>query len=79
MQFNSYGVCDRCGQRTNTFKTSWFNTDSLCPRCQEVEKGHPDFELARAVEHQACLAGDYNFPGIGLPKDFADYVLRTAG
>ena len=48
---------------------SMFNTEMCCPGCIETERKHPDFERARAVELDELLKGNYNFPGIGLPKD----------
>ena len=61
--------CDRCGNDTSAFTTSYFNTDTICMDCCEIERAHPQFEHAREVELQAVQNGDYNFPGIGLPLD----------
>jgi hypothetical protein len=48
---------------------SMFNTDMCCLKCIEIERQHPDFQKARDTELDALLKGNYNFPGIGLPKD----------
>lgn len=48
---------------------SMFNTDMCCPKCIEIERQHSDFQKARDAELDALLKGNYNFPGIGLPKD----------
>jgi hypothetical protein len=62
--------CDRCHTESPRFtKMSFFNMDTICPECEEIEKAHPDYELARKVEREACLNGNMNYPGIGLPKD----------
>jgi len=61
--------CDRCHQETSTTIVSMFNTDTLCPACKTREEKHPDYARARQAEHEAVVAGNYNFPGIGLPAD----------
>ena len=48
---------------------SYFNTEIICPECDEAEQAHPDYERARAVEGEAVRAGNFNYPGIGLPAD----------
>lgn len=48
---------------------SMFNTQMCCPRCIETEKKHRDYKRATDVELDELLKGNYNFPGIGLPKD----------
>lgn len=59
--------CDRCATFTNITRMSWFNTDNLCPACQKREEAHPDYAYAKAVEHEAVVNGDTNFPGVGWP------------
>lgn len=66
--------CDRCGEKTGAFITSYFNTEIICMDCQKKESAHPQYEHAREVEIAAVERGDYNFPGIGLPDD-----LRVKG
>lgn len=62
--------CDRCGADDSAFIGSFFNTELIClTHCQPKEESHPKYEEARAAELAAVLAGDYNFPGIGLPPE----------
>ena len=63
------GKCERCGNPTTVTQMSLFNTDMCCSVCIEMEKAHPEFPKARARELDELLKGNYNFPGIGLPKD----------
>lgn len=62
-------TCERCGSPSASFQMSYFNTQWLCQSCQDVERQHPDYEKARQTELKACLQGDRNFPGIGLPSE----------
>ena len=73
------GICDRCPQPTNITKMSWFNTDNLCRHCQKQEEAHPDFALAKEIEHQAVLRGDTNFPGVGWPGIHGRVKTPTGG
>jgi hypothetical protein len=59
--------CDRCGAFLTSRIMSRFNTDCLCPECEEEERMHPDYAKAEAAEIAAVRRGDYNFPGIGWP------------
>ena len=59
--------CDRCEITTNLIHLSWFNTDNLCSTCQQQEESHPDYAYAKAVEYEAVMNGDTNFPGVGWP------------
>ena len=34
-------ICDRCTRETNSFTMSRFNTDTICPSCEDKEKAHP--------------------------------------
>jgi hypothetical protein len=61
------GRCHRCGKETNVHTMSRFNTDLICPECEDDERSHPDYEYARDVEAQACRGGNYNHPGVGWP------------
>ena len=71
-QFQMSDKCDRCRLKKpgEGFRMSVFNTDWLCPTCQEIEESHPDFEKARSAETQQVINGNYNFKGIGLPNDW---------
>jgi hypothetical protein len=48
---------------------SVFNKDMCCATCLGIEREHPEFPKARARELDELSKGNYNFPGIGLPKD----------
>lgn len=61
--------CERCGEETAVYTCSMFNTETICLGCKEVEEAHPGYEEARRVEGEAVLAGNFNFPGVGLPDD----------
>ena len=66
--FTSKKVCDRCGADLTTGRRtmSRFNEDVICMKCKEAEQARPDYEQACKAEIEACLAGNYNFKGIGL-------------
>lgn len=61
--------CERCGQATLSYAMSYFNTEEICDKCDDEERAHPMYEYARRVELRHVEAGNYNFPGIGLPED----------
>ena len=61
------GTCQRCGEKTNSFTMSWFNTDNICMPCSDKENDHPDIKLAKDVELAHVKAGNHNYPGIGFP------------
>ena len=58
--------CDRCGRETNITIMSMFNTQTICPDCEAVEKARPDYEQARQTDEDAIKRGNYNFEGIGF-------------
>lgn len=62
-------TCDRCGKETFGTTGSYFNTETICFDCRDLEEAHPLFEEARRVETEQVKNGNYNFPGIGLPAD----------
>ncbi len=62
-------ICERCFKESTSSIGSMFNTQQICFECKQKEKAHPDYEKARKAEGEAVRAGDYNFPGIGLPPD----------
>lgn len=63
-------ICDRCGEETRAYTTSYFNTETICiERCVAAERAHPLFEQARAIETQQVQNGNFNYPGVGLPPD----------
>lgn len=61
--------CDRCGKDTIQTTMSFFNTDTICMECDDLERAHPLFEVAHRVETEEVMRGNYNFEGIGLPND----------
>jgi recombinational DNA repair protein (RecF pathway) len=61
--------CHRCGKQTDVTTMSFFNTDILCMECVDKERAHPAFEAAHEAEREAVRRGDYNFPGVGKPRD----------
>ena len=52
-----------------------FNTEMICPKCKSVESKHPKYEEARDAEVQEIRKGNFNFEGIGLPKDLKPEVV----
>ena len=63
------GKCDRCEKKTNMFRMSFFNLDMICESCIVKEKAHKDYKKAVSTEIEEVRKGNYNFKGIGLPKD----------
>ena len=61
--------CDRCKSESFIFKMSFFNEDMLCRICVKKEELHPKYDEAKRVETAHVRAGNFNFKGIGLPKD----------
>ena len=62
-------TCNRCGETPNSLSMGMFNPQMICPECETIERAHPKFKEARDTELDELLKGNYNFPGIGLPKD----------
>ena len=62
-------TCDRCRKKTLSTTMSYFNTDTICMECDELERSHPGFKEARRIETEAVASGNYNFPGVGLPAE----------
>lgn len=63
--------CDRCNAEMNTYIMSMFNIQEICVDCEEKERKHPNYPKAVQAEHSACISGNFNFPGIGLPNDLS--------
>ena len=61
--------CERCGSEMSVHTLSWFNKQNICLKCDEEELKHPDIKHAKKVENEHVKNGDYNFKGVGLPKD----------
>jgi len=62
--------CDRCNSKSYVKKMSMFNTQMCCMLCIEIEKRHPDYDRASKEELKHCKNKNFNFKGVGLPKDF---------
>ena len=63
------GRCDRCGKPVKALRMSMFCTEMCCQACLNKETRHPDYEKARKAEQEEVKKGNYNFEGIGRPKD----------
>lgn len=64
--------CQRCGKITEgqfCLIMSYFNTQMICEHCERLEQAHPDYPRARKMELDAIKGGNYDFKGIGLPKE----------
>jgi len=66
---NWNGHCHRCYKETKVHTMSYFNEDLICMECKDKERAHPDFKRAQDIEVAAVKSGNYNFPGIGKPRD----------
>lgn len=66
-KFFSQTTCDRCGGSLKNGRImSMFNNDCICMSCKDKEREKPTYKQAVEAERAACLAGNMNFPGIGL-------------
>ncbi len=61
--------CDRCKKDATSLIMSMFNEEMLCEKCKSNERKHPDYKKACDAERAEVLKGNYNFPGIGKPKN----------
>ena len=62
--------CERCGKITiGLIMMSIFNTEMICLDCNKKEIVHPDYRRAKETELKEVKNGNYNFKGIGKPKD----------
>jgi hypothetical protein len=55
---------------------SQFNEDLICLPCKDIERKHPDYEKASQAEMSQIKNGNYNYKGVGLPVDYAEFVKR---
>jgi len=69
MNLPTDGKCQRCREDASYTTMSIFNTDMICIECEKIERAHPDFPEARRIELEELAKKNYNFPGVGLPKD----------
>ena len=63
------GTCERCHKHSGITIMSMFNTQEICTECKDKEEKHPMYSIARDRENDACLGGDFNYIGMGLPPD----------
>jgi len=61
--------CDRCKEEVRTTTMSMFNVDVICMSCKVTERNHPDYKKAVEREREELMKGNWNFEGIGKPKD----------
>ena len=62
--------CQRChNPKPLCLTMSRFNTQMVCPDCEDKEKAHPDYQKAVDAELAQVRAGNTNFQGIGKPAD----------
>ena len=61
--------CKRCGRKAHSFLTSVFNSQMICVECDAEERLHPAYQEAIRAENDEISKGNYNFDGVGLPKD----------
>jgi hypothetical protein len=61
--------CDRCKEEVRTTTMSMFNVDVICMSCKKNERNHPDYKKAVEREREELMKGNWNFEGIGKPKD----------
>lgn len=71
-------ICQRCGEDAETLRSSWFNTDMLCPDCRQAEALHPLYAYAQQEAFIKAQTGNYCFTGIGLPQDLQRQYLAAA-
>lgn len=63
-------ICDRCGGSLKDGRMmSMFNTDCLCMNCIDNERKLPEYKVACEADHAEIHRGNYNFKGIGYPKN----------
>jgi hypothetical protein len=63
--------CERCKCSSSGLRMSFFNCDMLCSDCEKEEKDHKDYKKAKEEELKQCKKGNFNYPGVGLPKELA--------
>lgn len=69
-------ICPRCGEPTEVTLMSMFNLDILCPECQRIETQHPSYREAVKAEGDATNNGNFNFPGVGLPRGYMEWAAN---
>lgn len=64
--------CERCRNQQEgpyAITMSYFNTQLICETCERKEQAHPKYQQAKQAEIEAIKTGNYDFRGIGLPKE----------
>jgi len=61
------GTCHRCGEECRAYAMSIFDFKLICSRCEQIERTHPDFALARDTMRYGFKQGSLEFPGVGWP------------
>ncbi len=61
--------CQRCFKDANCLIMSMFNTDMICIKCSEKEKGHPNYDKAVQEDIEQIKKGNYNYKGIDKPTN----------
>lgn len=62
--------CDRClDPKPSSTTMSRFNTQIICPPCEDKERAHPDYQRASDAELAEVKRGNMNFRGVGKPAD----------
>lgn len=61
--------CPRCKEESFGYIMSMFNEELICSKCKEKETHHPEYIAAEDAERAETLAGNFNFKGVGKPKD----------
>lgn len=72
MPNRNFSLCARCGVRLVVSTMSFFDSSVICPHCEAIEREHPRYQEARKAELAALRRGDFNSPGIGVPKDLTE-------
>jgi len=60
------GNCHKCGIASYVHTMSFFNTDLICPKCDDEERTNPNYYEAVKTERAEVKKGNMNYPGIGL-------------
>jgi hypothetical protein len=66
---NWEGMCQRCGLLTSGYIMSMYSTLLICFDCKDDETKRSDYKDATTADETAIKSGDYNFLGIGEPRD----------
>ena len=69
--------CARCGDELWGSTGSFFDDSRICLDCDQIERAHPGFHKARKAEEEQVRMGNYNFGGVGVPKDLLKQCLEA--